>query len=749
MCKLMLSTAFAVCMFHSTWAEPYEVTVPSGTTNVIDEAFVTALGSSEALVKKGAGALNSSSALASYTGEIRVEEGVFIVTENGSLGTKAGHTVVSNNATLLLDIATYNTYTDAGETVYISGDGAEGYDGVIVNNGARQPYMFYGGSGYTGGGIVLNGDAAISRTTTGNSYDIRHSTLTMNGHTLAIEMGSRSYSFYVVRTRVKEPGNIEVNSGLLVIEGIWNTTWDGSETNTLTVKNGAGVRRIESNAYIPWTLNLNGGARYDITKDKYGFSSGPEYYRWDGPFHTGGWCLYDGNAGTRMLFAGPVSGTGPLYFTAGWLRLENPNNSYTGQTYFNGQGGTYTGGVVICANGALPKNSIGALIQRGDLVFDTGDRLDLPEVEFNYYGNIIGGRGVMTGLKKNHDGLLDITGTFSITGRTEIAGGSVRIAKMPLGKPGLLRSLDTSENSGFSAGKMFWWQSYGYTYPFQDYVVTGPEMLEQNGKYIWPMDSAVQYTGYVWNHSSENVTWNFYAYINQGMRILVDNSERIINYNSLGYKIGDAFTLAPGSHKLEVLAYCYANTTAGGLKNGAFPVGIGYDPLGRAESNAVNYVAFKDPGDGSLFTQDVTPTAGLDPEEWRTTFADLKMAEGTLLDLNDRNEIAVVKKFSGKGVFTNGVLKITEKWLVTPSDLPNALVIQDGDLVLSETAMIDLGDLSGFTMSSEGVVIGKVDGTITGLDRFAKPSERWRISVTGQGDILLKYVAPGSIIILR
>jgi len=737
--KIVGLVIISAAILPEVHGEPYVVTVGDG-EQTVDAAFVTALGASEALVKRGAGVLRSNALLNGYTGEIRVEEGVFVVTENGSLGTAAGETSVSNGATLLLDIATANAYNNEGEKVHISGAGAAGYGGAVVNNGTYQQFMFYKGQ------LILEGDAVVSRTETGSRYDMRDSSLVMNGHTLTIDMGTRDYAFYLARTRVREPGNIVVNSGRMYIEGNSNAAWDGTAANVITVKNGASIRRQESNAVIPWTLVLENGAYYDVLPDRYSFWQNDNYYRWDGPVHVGGWCLYSANGGTRMLFEGPISGTGPMYFTAGWLWLVNAGNTFSGQVYFNGQGATTssTGGVVVCSNGALPATSAGAKIHMGDLVFKATEELDLPPVEIEGYGSIVGGRGVMASLKKTGDGMLDVQGVFNVTGRTELAGGMIRLAKMPMGNPGLIKSTLLESETGVGVWEMLY--SRGVTFADQGVRTLGFDVMTGTGPSYWPnSNTAVKYTGYLWNRTDEDVTWSFYSYVRQGARLSIDGQPSMTQFQSTGHEIWGPVTLTPGSHKVEMWVICEANAAAGGVTEEGYPLGFGVDRQGRTSEVGGNFAYLEDPGDGSLLTSDTMTKEGLDYSVVRTRLADLSLASGTVLDLNDPEVSAEVGILSGSGIVSNGLLHVSTKWVIRPNEV---LEVRNGGLVIDDTATLDFGDISLFPSEQGGVVIARVSGAVVGLNRFSVPAEGWRLRRNGAGEIILKQ-AEGCILTFR
>ena len=721
-----------VVMSMNASGAPYVVTVTKAEgEKIIDADFVSALGTSEALVKKGDGVLRSSSALANYAGEIRIEAGVFAVPENGSLGTSAGATYVSEGATLLFDCQTQNGLTDKNETIYFAGDGAEDYAGAIVNNGAMQQYGVFGE--YTAGGLVMTDDATISRTENGKRFDVCNSSLTMNGHTLTIDMTSRDYRFSLVRSRVVEPGHIVVKAGAFTIEGNAKADWAGTESNTITVKAGAGLYRLESNAVIPWEVIAEDGSYVRTIKEA--FVGNSAYHRFDGPFAASGWVFLNSIVGAELRLAGPVSGSGTLYEEAGWLHLLGMGGTYSGQVFFNGAI-SRPGGLVIGSNGALPMES-DVRVAWGDVRVTAAEDVDLPPISIENTGNIVGGHGTLASLKKTGAGVCDISGVYNISGRTEIVAGTVRIAKMPTGRAGLKKSEVTAAESGCDIWTMVNIVG-GYTFPEQGKTALSFDKLAKTGASYWRKNEAVQYTGYVWNRSDHDVAWTFYSHINAVAKLKIDNMSTLEQFESTGYKIWGPITLTPGFHKVTMRAACQNEAVGGAISDEGFPPGFGYDTEGRTEFVGANFKPMVDPGDGSLFTLDTATSADLDPAVYRTTFADITLTDGAVLDLNDREHAAVVGNISGSGIVSNGTLRITGAWKPRPGEL---LKIENGDLIIDDSAVIDFGNIKKFSHAREGVVIGKVDGTISGLERFATPAKNWELSVEDNGEILLKNTA--------
>ena len=214
---------------------------------------------------------------------------------------------------------------------------------------------------------------------------------------------------------------------------------------------------------------------------------------------------------------------------------------------------------------------------------------------------------------------------------------------------------------------------------------------------------------------------------------------------STGHAIWGPVTLTPGYHKVEMWVVCGGNSAAGGRPETGYPLGFGVDRQGRSEEVGGNFTTLEDPGDGSILTSDTMTKQDLDYSVVRTRLADLSLASGTVLDLNDPEASAEVGILSGSGIVSNGVLHISEKWVIRPNEL---LEVRNGGLVIDDTATLDFGDISLFPSEQGGVVVARVSGAVVGLNRFSVPAEGWRLRRNGAGEIILKR-AEGGILTFR
>ena len=158
-------TAFAAPTVGLDADGVYYVDVPKGETVSADDtnwsSWVSAA-NGHPFAKRGEGTLLAGAAMASFAGEIRIENGVYAVMSDDGLGTTAGDTVVSNKGTLLITGGVSKSAFGYGgahqnEKFYFSGDGSDNglYSGTKVRGAL---YMW--GSGKEFKNVSLLGDSS-------------------------------------------------------------------------------------------------------------------------------------------------------------------------------------------------------------------------------------------------------------------------------------------------------------------------------------------------------------------------------------------------------------------------------------------------------------------------------------------------------------------------------------------------------------------------------------------------------------
>ena len=738
-----LSMAVSLGLWAST---PYTINVESG-SRALTADDVAAMAGYDELVKTGDGTLVVGSVLSSFTGVIRIEAGVYEVTESGALGTTAGATYVSSGASLRLNGATSGCIALGNEEVHIVGAGNEESPGAIRNIGKQQSSAFKK--------IFLEGDATMSMASGAARYDLRDGTLSMGGYTLTWAGENENLSFSLTRANLTGGGNIIVEKGILQIEGSNSTyTWEGDANNVLTVKSGAFLQRSDnSRSSIPWTLKLEKGSRVRaITAGKDDDSRDD----WAGPIIINGKRNENSVTGSYtsdsiLRFSGPVSGVGNFYWTGGWVSLYNPTNSFTG-TWLCNRDVNPIGGLVLNNTGAVTTVAQAIDMRGGAVLKLNGDNpYDLPPLKFSGARDlsVTGGCGKAASLTKTGTSTLSFGGRVAVTGVTEIAAGTVKVAgRVPYGHAGLWHGSHLCSGEGNDTSGTVWWGRTLYKdsttnsifYAYQD-SSSGSRINHGNSS-----GCCVTFSGYIWNRSDEAVTWTISAYMTTGAFVYLNNTKTtgsstecvIQQFGSSGRRFAN-MTLNPGANLFEVRLYRgdtwypHSGDAAGGwLSKTGLMYAIGADKTDPAE-----FMKFEDPGDGSLFTYDLAPRSELNPLDYRASFDNLKLSGGRL-DLNDRDIASVSETLTGHGEVTNGVFKLTGEWIVTADAIANGGVrFRNADFVFGDGASFLVDDVVRSSVPDSGVVIGTVsNGSISGLSEWKTADERWIVRVSA-GEIRL------------
>ena len=741
--RWIVAVGVAVAMsFALDASNPYVVNVESGTLKTLTADDVSSMAGYDELVKTGDGTLVAGSVMSGFTGIIRVQAGVYEVTESGALGTTVGATYVSSGASLRLNGATSGCIALGDEEVHITGTGNEESPGAMRNIGKQQLSAFKK--------ILLDGDATMTMASNASRFDLRDGTLSMGGHTLTWAGENVNLSFSLTRANLTGGGNIVVESGILQIEGSNSTyTWEGGANNTLTVKNGACLQRSDnSRSSIPWTLKLEKGAKVRAISAGRDDDSRDD---WAGPVVINGKKNENSVTGgytsdSILRFSGPVSGVGNFYWTGGWVSLYNPTNSFAG-TWLCNRDVTPIGGLVLNNTGAVTTVAQGIDMRGGAVLKLNGDApYNLPPLKFSGTRDlsVTGGCGTAVSLTKTGIGTLSFGGRVAVTGVTEIAGGTLKVAgRVPYGHAGLWQGAHLCSGEGSDTAGTVWWGRTLYKdnttnsifYADQD-SSSGSRINHGNSK-----GCCVTFSGYIWNRTDEAVTWTISAYMQTGVFVYLNNtktsgssSECVIQqFGSNGRKFAN-MTLNPGANLFEVRLYrsdtWYPHS---GDAAGDWPskTGLMY-AIGADRTDPSDFMKFEDPGDGSLFTCDLVPRSELYTLDYRASFDNLKLSGGKL-DLDDREIVFAADTLSGYGEISNGVFRLTEKWIITADAVANGgVMFRDADLAFGENAVFMVDDVSRASVPETGVLVGTVTGgSIAGLSKMETGDGRWVVCAAG------------------
>ena len=685
---------------------------------------------------KGTANLTLASELAGWPGVVRIKEGALVTFNKAdSLGTSAGETYVENGGTLAADMTGIgaDALSIGNEVLYFEGTGVDGNGALQAKNLSLEQESIFGKNYH------LTGDALIRIPS--KRHDFSNFTFYLNGHTLSIRGDNNCLN----GGRFKA-GHVKMVSGNFIMQ---NTLYfEGGYTNTLEFGNGRyQYWGMTSSSQTPWTLIFNttdacqagnyGGTgtaniwegpvqiKKNISLTCYTSGSG---HRFKGYVYGSGKITVSGNANTSGSYSSRIN-----------LFLDCPTNSFTGGVDLN-----YST-LHLSTNGALPAAG-GDLHVTGGTVDLTGlGTYDLPAAVFSSTGMVMNGIGSWRSLTKDGAGelvyrsrvgapLLDVqSGTFSIDG--DMNSGVWE---------GMLAGSDSGYDSAWNAGTVI--SNTMAQYPAYCYRTTS------NG---WKDYMYVTYSGYIWNHSDEPVTWTFACCFDDRAKMFV-NGTKVFETTAWQWPFFGQVTLQPGPNPFKWMGI---NWTGGGGGTAGRDEGNGNVAtwvlakalsyhIGATDSkDPADYIAFA-PGDGLL-----TLTDGSDDviDSVHPQFEKVKLAAGVTLGTGTGDACLPVDELEGlSAAVTGSGLKIGEKWTLPAADVntngtlavSGTLAFADGAVVAADpAALAKVPASSPYTIARAASVSGK-PGVDPALD-----AAHWRVRVEGT-DVKLFY-ASGVIISFR
>jgi autotransporter-associated beta strand protein len=259
-----------------------------------------------------------------YTGATAIHAGIVRVENGAALGSADGGGVtVASGATLDIGAGAAQDGVAFGAKAFtVSGAGAEGAGGALVNNSAFRHIRAFSR-------VALAGDTTFGGTALWRIQD-NTPALALNGHTLT-KAGVNQVDLYDVDVTPGEGGGIAVAEGRLGL--LYGTRLNGGASNTLSVAGGAFLD-FNSLADPPaWTLALADGATVYAAG---GATDGTRtnQNRWAGPVTLNGAVLLTGDNSTFNLdIQGEITGEGSIAKSGSpYISLSGTNNTYTGTT---------------------------------------------------------------------------------------------------------------------------------------------------------------------------------------------------------------------------------------------------------------------------------------------------------------------------------------------------------------------------------------------------------------------------------
>ncbi|MDD4020037.1 MAG: hypothetical protein PHV28_19090 [Kiritimatiellae bacterium] len=761
--------------------EDQTLTTDGSETNTFAQ-MMAAFTAGDTLVITGGGCVASCDEMANFTNvtsTIRIETNtVFIFAKEGQLGpytnilgdTTAPTVRVMPGGTLAMKTTVKVRFS---APLYLAGDGKDGMGALSLDSSVSQmDSLIYSAH------VTLTADASL-RYRTSFRADLHGSrSLNLGGYTLTIARGktlSSNPTFCFNTSTVYPQG-----AGHIVVDGVTIQTqtggaWSGDASNTITFQNGARLSFYSNSTTFKWTLIWN-------TTGSWGLSGGTGYFsgfdwtnknNWAGPVRIDAPRIsFDSGLNQGMTFKDAVSGTGGLYANNGWLQFFSSSNSYEGALGL--KGGTSDSGIAFRTPGSLPMNNALLAVTNAGVFLGTGKyglRATDYYVKADTNVTVTGGteQGVWTSLRKSGAGLLDVQSLFVITGKTDIAEGTLRVAAPReitaySAAPGIWQGSTHSSNATFVAE-----MDAGWYLSISNDVCTCMEQLRSDT----PMPAYDTYTwnGYVWNRSATNETWTFALSIKGYSRLYIDRSW-LMSTDDNGNVLRINKTVTPGAH--EILLKVNPRNYGGNGSQSVVPtwtnnMGFAIDRYGRGTTNHWDYVfpvnepSTVDGGNGYWFTRDTRDVgdfpegtlAALSDDFLMTTttfFKDLTVRAGATLDLNCTNGVTkplLIGKLSGEGTITNGSVKVTE-----------ALNVADGTAApLTVRGRLSFADGATFSVDNPqslkrgvvytNVVADAIDGGLPAADAlFAEI--RGKIAKSEDGKALtLTFFQQGTTVFLR
>ncbi len=400
----------------------------SGTLNVTNALGTLAIttvigetGGTRSITKTGAGTLILGSAN-TYTGTTTVSAGVLNIQNATALGTTTNGTTVGSSATLQMQ----GGITTGAEQLTISGTGASGQNGALVNVSGTNSY---GGQLILGAASTISSDSGILNLT--NS-----ATITGAGFNLTLTGAGDGSILFAIGT----------GSGGVIKSGAGTWTLSGSSTYTGATTINAGILKLgaaggTTNTPLGTTASGTTVSGTGAALDLNGFTLGTaEALTLNGTGVSGGGALTNTSA-TSVNYSGLVTlgSDSSIIASNGAINLTNVG-TITGATFgltLGGAGNGSVSSIIGTTSGGLTKSGAGTWtlsgantysgltnISAGTLILN-GSNSSAGATTVTSSGTLQLGAGANGGLAS---GLLSISGTIRSTDATaRTVGNSVSL----------------------------------------------------------------------------------------------------------------------------------------------------------------------------------------------------------------------------------------------------------------------------------------------------------------------------------
>jgi fibronectin-binding autotransporter adhesin len=304
-----------------------------------------------------------------YTGLTNINAGVLQMTTPNALGSAATGTNVNAGGTLNI-----NGLTGVAEPLTLSGSGAAGQTGALVNNS--------GTAGSVTSNITLAADAGVGGT----------GVMTLSG----VVSGNAALT--------------KAGTGTTILSGV-NTYSGATNVTAGTLRAGAPANGQAFGTNSAVTLANTAGAVLDLNSTNQTIGSLAGGGTTGGNVTLGSGTLTTGSNNTSTVYGGVLSGTGALLKTGSGTQTLTATNTYTGNT-------TITAGTLQLGDGVTNGSIAGNVTDNATLALDPASGTSVT------LGGVISGSGNVNQIGL---GTTILTGSNTYTGGTTIAAGTLQL----------------------------------------------------------------------------------------------------------------------------------------------------------------------------------------------------------------------------------------------------------------------------------------------------------------------------------
>jgi hypothetical protein len=340
---------------------------------------------------------------------------------------------------------------------------------------------------------------------------------------------------------------------------------------------------------------------------------------------------------------------------------------------------------------------------------------ELGAVTFTGAGVVSGGVGRVTALTKKGEGVLTWQ-SYLGGGTLALEGGGVtfgRLAGLYEGRQAFAAADVASQHTRFDSGSVVTTNALVTTMKYATSVAA------------WTDYMVASYDGYLWNRTSEDLTWNIHVCFDDRAALWIDG-QCVIDQRGWSKVVKEDVTLAPGPHRFTLMMLNESGGKGPSHGNNAWLTaarencttkGFAIKDSPGAGASADDYRVPFDDGTGAVFTPAV-----------RAPFDAVSFAAGTFVDLG--GDPVKVGNLSGPGEFRDGDVTVTGTWTVTAGSDVEPLTV-DGVLTFEEGSQLAvLGKASQF--SSSGTVLATAAKGVCGLPSCSVAGMAVRLSEDGK-----------------